>query len=613
MDNLDPHLKSSPYTKTSYSEELSAQIFDKLVNREFIRGNISTADKIPNIDALLTLLDQESRPIGDFYIQLKTLDRKNVNKPKFQCSKSLFAFAFESVIPVLLVVVDQSNEKAYWMHLTRNLYDSLNPKSQTKSVMLHLSTDQVLEDGKNNHLNVWEKIINDVKYKVHNFEYVKEQAEFSEKLFGGRNPRILPAYSIGESEFREINTFLDHLNNRFDNELRTIKEILYYDCWKLAIALTDYQAKQASFFILPLPINGNRPLILELAKGRRSADEIFHNEKALTLRMSSQANPIKTNPSSLALELLEKEVSKVIGKKDFDTESSFLAIEYLFSFARIFHSVLDLPKEPDTIDLDHLYKTLFVLLPISREIEWGPSQGKIMCYIDHLIQFRTDELKSIIERAEKGRNDGIKANPELTLISKFIDLNLVKYYIKMLQHLGYRQIDNPLKPMILQRHDAIYIWDTWLPEPMFDNLKKIFAELLSIYQKLIDDKFPLLKQELDFFDGESVIVYIFNPNFTDHSPYLHCIGFRSLEPEPKRQILLLHSESEQGKELINGIDSSDFWEKEFTLFGSKHLLRSSKGYNLNFLHQPRPTHWMINDTLSLRFKEYFNSEGKRQN
>ena len=77
-------IKPAPFPKSSLSEQDSADIFHNLVDRRYIRGNVTVMDKIPNTDGVLTFIDTQQYPIGQFEVQLKTLSSKYKNKPRIQ-------------------------------------------------------------------------------------------------------------------------------------------------------------------------------------------------------------------------------------------------------------------------------------------------------------------------------------------------------------------------------------------------------------------------------------------------------------------------------------------------------------------------------------------------
>ena len=84
--------KPAPYPKTSSSEIESRDIFHRLLNRQFVKGDINVMDKTPNWDGILELLDEQNSTVGKIEVQLKTLRSEFATNPKQQCNQSFFSY-----------------------------------------------------------------------------------------------------------------------------------------------------------------------------------------------------------------------------------------------------------------------------------------------------------------------------------------------------------------------------------------------------------------------------------------------------------------------------------------------------------------------------------------
>ncbi|MNK60633.1 hypothetical protein D3C87_797720 [compost metagenome] len=600
--------KPAAYPKTSLTEQISADIFHKLVDRRYIRGNVTVMDKVPNTDGFLTLLDDQQISIGHFDVQLKTLTKRKAKSPRFQCDISLMAYALDSILPVFLLVVDQEKDQVYWMHLDQKLVKSISPNSTARTFSLYLDPKQVITGTDGSYISEWKKIILRIKTKLQDFDDIEKQRQTFFKLLRGANPRLIPAYSINELAFREIHLFLDVLNISLDTEFKTIKDILFPNSWKLAIALMMYERGSCNFFILPIPLSSNSPLILEVADSESiSMDEVFQKDKALLMMAHYQDNPIRENPKLLAIKLLQQEVFKVINNKRFAMDSIFLAKEYVFSFAFKFRFVLGYKNKPLEVDIRALKRIVFVLMPIIRELECGPSTGDISHYIDHFAANRSQEYLTMLQKAEKKLSEGFIPNPRLKMISRLFDLELLKYYLDFLEQNGLLMPKGDLLPMIDNNIVASLVWESWVLPNMFDNLKKILLDFPKLYQALIDHRFPLLKKELDFFGEYSVILFLFVPKYENDEPSLLYFKFSTKE-KPLRQILLFHANEENCPPLIDD-DFEKIWDRSFDFDSCLHNLQQRGGYPLEFLITNTPMHRLINDILGKKIDAYFKKQG----
>ncbi|RZJ90098.1 MAG: DUF4365 domain-containing protein [Chryseobacterium sp.] len=615
MDNkrLRGH-RAAPFPKSSQSEQDSADIFHSLIDRRFIRGNISVMDKMPNSDGVLNFIDEQQYTIGVFEVQLKTLSRRYKTKPRFQCELTLLAYALDSILPMILAVVEQESRLVYWLYLDEALVATLNPKANSKSVMLPLSASQVIDGNDLNYISAWKNIINTVKYKLSHFDQIEQQRNAFRMLLKGGSNRLVPAYSLNALAIREIHIFLDLLNSKLDHEFSSIKEMLYYHYWKLAIAISVYEADDLAFLILPIPLSSNSPLILEVADPTKPfLDELFERDKALIM-MQSVNNPIKENPQMLALELINNEVFKVVGKKNFPTADRFLAEEYIYGFGTRFSSVLGVARFPDQVNIQHVLRTIFVLVPLSRDIMHGPSTEQITYLIDHLMTSRDVEYKTMIEKADQALRNGMTANPNLRLSMRtgLFDLDLLRYYLEYLDSLGVKNFDRPLLEMQNGHNNGPYMWSNWNLDNIYSNVEKVFNQFPRIYGQIVQERFPLLKAELDLFQKDSIIIYILAPHYQGDKPQLLCYRFLAVDSFPLRKLLFFHADDSECPEILNDDDRQNMWTRSFVFFGVPHELSAGSGLPIELFMGSSPLHRLVNDTLGGYLDKYFKVQGLKK-
>lgn len=77
------------YSKTDTAEADTLAIFNYIINKERIKPYLQQRDKTPNYDGYLEITKENQTPIGKIEVQIKKLNKKNENNPKYQCDFSL--------------------------------------------------------------------------------------------------------------------------------------------------------------------------------------------------------------------------------------------------------------------------------------------------------------------------------------------------------------------------------------------------------------------------------------------------------------------------------------------------------------------------------------------
>lgn len=103
----------APYPKTDPIERKSVTILRNLLDSEMFHLNISEGEKGPNSDGNIELLNKKYQEIAKVEVQVKTLPKEYLKKPRYKVPIKLFDYAhFISLHPFILIVVDVKNECA---------------------------------------------------------------------------------------------------------------------------------------------------------------------------------------------------------------------------------------------------------------------------------------------------------------------------------------------------------------------------------------------------------------------------------------------------------------------------------------------------------------------
>lgn len=455
----------------------------KWVNYIFARSgrvfaDLKTRDKVAHIDGYLSVIENNGDSIGTLEVQVK--GKSAITAATHSFTKPFLEYCLNQTIsPVILLLVDISNKKAYWMHMnkvvcqkTLNYIIIHNQKSRA----LTFNTDNYLCDNFTNHcIDEFTKIINAHKIKINNYDSQVQRKEQLEKevVELNKNKNI----AIGETNliYKEIHVFLDFYNNLLDNDFYALKENIYPDYWKIGVGFYNYLDTTINFVLYPISFELNDVQIKQF----KHIENSTQNYDGLMKQFINPAeNPIKAYPKQYAYELIQQDlISRVSGKlsvrlllKDF-----FLATEYLFDFINNCYTTLNLMYGQETYLLTTIEETLINI------------ENNIIKSLPSNILFNKS-------------NFHISASP-----LKSFNLGVAKQLIQYLQSINIKDInrDNYFSLLGAAATDIIII------------RKKFYNHIPKIYNLLVKTHFPNLINDLKFFKNYDLLVIVFD--FSDET------------------------------------------------------------------------------------------------
>ena len=165
------------YPRTSTPEYDSVVTLIHILNKNRVKFDLNILDKIPNTDGIFELVTESQIPIGKIDIQVKILEKKNHSKPKYQCNKEFLSYCEESILPVLLVVVNVKSEVAYWVHISRNLLEGLSKKLKGKSINVDIPKENLIAKNDTEYLDNWKIILKDYQTRIINYSQIEKELE----------------------------------------------------------------------------------------------------------------------------------------------------------------------------------------------------------------------------------------------------------------------------------------------------------------------------------------------------------------------------------------------------------------------------------------------------
>lgn len=210
-------------SNNDFKESKSITIIRRIMETN---GNIKVrtneADKIPNLDGKIMILDKNSMERITIEVQIKTLPSSysETNPYKYSCDTKVFNVVKYNVTfnPVVLLLVDETSEKIYWKYISKDYANSLNIKNQNNKTITFTDKDLFIES---NFLNCMINAFKKIGIIIEN----------------GENPYLLVN---NNNNIEELQYEVDRINEMFDKDLKQVKQLLFPNVWKFGIAYNKY-------------------------------------------------------------------------------------------------------------------------------------------------------------------------------------------------------------------------------------------------------------------------------------------------------------------------------------------------------------------------------------
>jgi hypothetical protein len=156
----------APYPLTTPTEMDSKKTFDYVTDSRYIKLEVRISDKVPNTDGTIEITTEDQSPIGKLEIQLKTLDKANINSPRYQCHKSFISYCRISTLAVILVVADNQNNCVYWLYMDDKTIADAKSRLKGETVNISIPIENKITKGSTDYISKWVEIVKFVKKKL---------------------------------------------------------------------------------------------------------------------------------------------------------------------------------------------------------------------------------------------------------------------------------------------------------------------------------------------------------------------------------------------------------------------------------------------------------------
>lgn len=248
MNELEKDINLGKVTENDFKESTSITILRKIIEKNHkIKTRTTEADKIPNLDGRVTIIDENHIERMFIEIQVKTLPKGYNLKEiySYNCDTKVFnvVLAHLTFNPVVLFLIDEEKEKVYWKLISYSYAKSLNIENKQNKT-IYFSDDDLFDE---------EKFINNID------DYYMSMSEIIDKKDASKS---LVSSNIEEwsEEYIEIQGQVDRLNYLFDNELSYIKKLFFKRVWKFGISYIK-QADSSAIGIYAIIYGKNDKLI----------------------------------------------------------------------------------------------------------------------------------------------------------------------------------------------------------------------------------------------------------------------------------------------------------------------------------------------------------------
>jgi len=308
-----------PYSYTDSAEQDAVTTFLSLIDTRFVKTDIRTRDKYPNVDGTIELVDQQQVPLGKLEVQVRKIGH---GERKYSCDMSLVAYSRISTLPVIIICVDTSNKLAFWRQITATMPDI---KENQKSFTLHFSEASDTIDDNGIYLQRWADIIRAYQERISKFPTLSAEVASKLKLEG-----IIP-------QDRDLFLrFIDTVNNLLDNDFITVKKLLFPDVWKLGVGVISADQQRLRYQIYKIPYAEPSPLICKLESGL-----LFSKQRdPHTISESSSLRNYLADPVQAGREFVLERVKIAAEQMAFPIFGQKLAADVLIDFVDMYYRCL---------------------------------------------------------------------------------------------------------------------------------------------------------------------------------------------------------------------------------------------------------------------------------
>lgn len=590
----------APYSHTDHSETRAISCLNDLLAHPEIKAHISQRDKAPNIDGFIELVDSSLRPLGKIEVQVKYLSAQDRRRKGYSCKLSFLHYCLKAPLPVVLIGVVPEERQAFWCEVSRTAARAaLDHAGDKRKVTVRFSDENIISPGTQNHIEMWRHIVEEHSHKL--LVYDSYRAEI-ERLRGlaARVEQVGDGFPDAKGiDFRHIQVHLDELNGLFDADFSAVKRSIFPRAWKLGFAFAEYTPTSLAYCYYPVELGANDLLI------RRVSRDAFINLESEIIHYPG-SNPVLEDPQGLAREFVEDEALRMVGGMSFAFDDLVLCREYLFALIDKFSDQLGISQSVESVRLKRLQSAWSDYFPAWMSYALGAmpedklrnilnvsllhgflDPGTLNFVLQALEGITRQEIvKSVREHAKAGP---ILQSP-LPVGVRDLPLNHVDRLLASLVDRGANNLERLYTRFNYRRRgQTIASW--WTHAQLLENLRLFYRELPRLHDHVVDQTFPRLRDELEYYQGFDRELIFVTARADSARPH---IDFCNLRGGPQKRTDVLTE--------ADNIPFPDAEQDRTTLSGTTYDLCTIGGGNAMFMFHPLPLLTTIRDKLKGRIR-----------
>jgi hypothetical protein len=477
---------------------------------------------------------------------------------------------------------------------------------------VNFSRDNLIDEKNKEYIDKWKSIFNVYQTKIQNYDKLKDS-------FNKLSEKSNPALGIVSGDFTNIHLFLDSFNNLLSKEFLIVKKRFYPNSWKIGLAYYRFENNMVRYTLYPIPHNKNDVQIKEV-------NEDLHKQlerEGLSFTAHFVENPIKARPQEYALDIVESKILELLKRRLLNhAGSEFLAKEFIFGFIDRFYQQMGLDKKDEylTSEIENaFYRYLPIWIDEAIQFLISTQRNRIKDYEDLLYrkpyfdpdmlisQIMADERKQI-DASVRERLEKKNSIPQIPIGNERFSLRIFAEFLEFLKSRNIKEMTMVYSPKDHSRlkEGRGLIWNVHSPEAVKNNLKIFFDNLPTVYDELILQNFPKIRDKLPLFGDAAKIIIIFKVKEE----------YKSLRDSPQIKSFYLsdgskdHLEfeiykSDENKQIESTLDTGLM--KDINLSGKQYKLISTSVSILDFIYEDLPMFNFIYKILEENIKDYINS------
>lgn len=451
------------YSNTDQAEELAVNLLRSKLDSTFVKEDIRTRDKLPNVDGTIEIVDAERRPTGKLDVQVKKISD---GKTSYSCPTSLVAYSKKTTLPVILICSDTSISKVYWRHIHSKM-EEYRPDQDTFTV--HFKTSSDLIDDDQEYLQKWKRLTLEYQERVE--QYPRLNQDYVNRIIA---PEI-PAHDVALFQ-----TYLDTINSLLDKDFPGVKNIFYPGVWKLGVGVYGGDG-YLSYDIYGIPYGQASPLIVSADSTTLTAHKPLLPPNVKEVHSTSRGS--FTDPKVMGERYVFDLVCKALHAKLFTLQGEVTSTDVLFAFIdRYNDNIIKVEKNQDVYNLGQISVQINDgILYTCRTIVERNQQSK-----ENYHDLDLDAAKMYI--AENSVEPTFRFVPYSIELGSYMSFSMQDVFdaLRCLRAMGIKQIERPLaKAMNYPPPPNNYVWAGYTREQEIGNIQKILESALYEYPEFM--------------------------------------------------------------------------------------------------------------------------------